>query len=66
MAGQKLRRCSICKRFHAAYLVPELGRDNGHLCYECWLAWQSDAAMRARLTSRANDAPPDAKDTHSH
>ena len=32
MSPNILRRCSICKRFHAAYRVPEVGT----LCYDCW------------------------------
>ncbi len=37
MAHYKLRRCSICKRYHAEYLVPEDGIQR-HYCYDCWKA----------------------------
>jgi hypothetical protein len=38
MSPKVLRRCSICKKFHAAYLVedPQLGKV--YLCYSCWTA----------------------------
>ena len=34
-----LRRCHICKKFHASYLVqaPDLGGQI-YLCYNCWKA----------------------------
>jgi hypothetical protein len=39
-AGKILRRCTICGKFHASYLVddPELGKC--YLCYSCWTARQ--------------------------
>jgi ribosome-binding protein aMBF1 (putative translation factor) len=30
-----LRRCSICKKFHASYLVLEEGKEM-HYCHACW------------------------------
>jgi len=38
MSGHILRRCTLCGKFHASYLVqdPELGK--GYLCYTCWKA----------------------------
>jgi hypothetical protein len=38
MPPKTLRRCTICKRFHASYLVfdPKLGK--GYYCYDCWQA----------------------------
>ena len=38
MSGRILRRCTLCKKSHASYLVhdPELGK--GYLCYACWKA----------------------------
>ena len=37
-APKVLRRCTICKNFHASYLVedPELGKC--YLCLRCWKA----------------------------
>ena len=39
MTHAKLRRCHICKKFHASYLVdaPDLG-GQVYLCYDCWKA----------------------------
>ena len=39
MPHSKLRRCHICKKFHASYLVqaPDLG-GQVYLCYNCWKA----------------------------
>jgi hypothetical protein len=38
MPGKILRRCTICKKFHASYLLddPKLGKY--YLCYSCWRA----------------------------
>lgn len=35
--GALLRRCDVCKRFHASYLV-ERGEGDLHLCADCWRA----------------------------
>ncbi|MBA4383233.1 MAG: hypothetical protein C0410_00710 [Anaerolinea sp.] len=41
MSGKILRRCTICKKFHASYLVeiPDYGKS--YLCYNCWKATQT-------------------------
>jgi len=41
MPPKVLKRCSLCKNFHAAYLVddPRLGKLR--LCYACWSARQA-------------------------
>ncbi len=38
MSAKILRRCTICKNFHASYLVedPQLGKC--YLCLRCWKA----------------------------
>ena len=36
MAGKILRRCDLCGRFHAAYLVPDPKFGRLQLCYTCW------------------------------
>ena len=36
MSGKILRRCDLCGRFHAAYLVPDPKFGQLHLCYTCW------------------------------
>ena len=42
--GKILRRCTICKKFHASYLVedPQLGKC--YLCYSCWKAREEKSA----------------------
>jgi hypothetical protein len=44
-----LRRCSLCKKFHAAYLVedPELGEII--LCYSCWKARKTQEAVQTLI-----------------
>jgi len=41
MPPKVLKRCSLCKGFHASYLVqdPQLG--TLRLCYSCWKARQT-------------------------
>jgi hypothetical protein len=34
-----LKRCSICKRFHAAFLVEEPSGQRLSLCARCWKAY---------------------------
>ena len=41
MSPYKLRRCSICGKFHASYLVPDGEGGNLHYCYSCWKAQQA-------------------------
>ena len=54
MPGKILRRCTICKKFHASYLVeyPQLGKH--YLCYGCWrnrsLATNEQGANRSEET----------------
>jgi hypothetical protein len=38
MSPNVLRRCSLCKRYHASYLVPESEFGKVYLCYDCWKA----------------------------
>jgi hypothetical protein len=33
-----LRRCAICKKFHASYLVPDDDGGQNYYCYDCWKA----------------------------
>ena len=40
LAGKILRRCSICKRFHASFQVEGPG-GTVSLCYACWKATQA-------------------------
>lgn len=38
MPGYKLRRCDVCGKFHASYLVPDPERGKLYLCTTCWQA----------------------------
>ena len=38
MSRKILRRCDICGRFHAAYLVPDEDGQARNYCYDCWKA----------------------------
>jgi hypothetical protein len=39
-AGKILRRCTICGKFHASYLVDDPVLGTCYLCYSCWTARQ--------------------------
>jgi len=41
MSAKILRRCTICGKFHASYLVEDPAFGKGYLCYSCWKARQS-------------------------
>ena len=54
MPKGKLRRCAMCGKFHASYLVPDFDPvKKGHLCYPCWKARQA-----AGQPSAAGGPPP--------
>ncbi len=36
--GKVLRRCIVCKKYGAPFLVPEPESGKGYYCYECWKA----------------------------
>lgn len=36
MSGSILRRCTICKKFHASYLIQDTKLGECYLCYACW------------------------------
>lgn len=38
MRGKILRRCSVCGKFHASYLVPDHPGGKGYYCSSCWHA----------------------------
>ncbi len=40
MSPKILRRCTICKKFHASYLVEDSQLGKCYLCYTCWKARQ--------------------------
>jgi hypothetical protein len=41
MSPKILRRCTICEKFHASYLVVDPAFGKGYLCYSCWKARQT-------------------------
>lgn len=60
MSPKILRRCSICKKYHASYRVehPQLGVLL--LCYTCWSAVQ-DASTPPEAPAPKHDPPPPTK-----
>jgi len=56
-AGKILRRCTICKKFHASYLVddPELGKC--YLCYSCWNARQVEDSRQTSKDETEKEQP---------
>jgi hypothetical protein len=36
MSARILRRCTICNKFHASYLVPDEEGNPAYYCYDCW------------------------------
>jgi hypothetical protein len=48
MPNKILHRCTICKKFHASYLVEDLQLGRSYLCYSCWKARQSSATTQSR------------------
>lgn len=53
-AGKILRRCTICKKYHAAYLVeiPEFGK-----CYLCYAWWTARVVEQERKKPEAATSP---------
>lgn len=45
VSGKILRRCTICKKFHASYLVEAPQRGSYYLCYTCWRTTQIPATF---------------------
>ncbi|GAP12957.1 predicted HD superfamily hydrolase [Longilinea arvoryzae] len=50
MIGKTLRRCSICQRYTAAYLVEDPHLGTLHLCHACWTAHQESVNAAAHST----------------
>ncbi len=60
MAGKILRRCSLCGKFHAAYLVPEHHGRKGYYRDACWKATQAARPP----ASQVDAAVPSEADEH--
>ena len=65
MPRRALRRCTICKKFHASYLVedPEFGKC--YLCLSCWRARPTllieQSVQHAKENAGANTVLPKTK-----
>jgi hypothetical protein len=57
-AWKILRRCTICKKFHASYLVddPELGKC--YLCYSCWKTRQEKIVIEKPINEQIQENVP--------
>jgi hypothetical protein len=55
MSPRILRRCSLCQKYHASYLVTDVNLGKLYLCYTCWKARQADQPPSATPT---NSTPP--------
>ena len=64
MAAKILRRCTLCKRFHASYLVEDPERGKYYLCYFCWKARQQQDSVPASAEEKKDrqEIQPAAKD----
>ena len=68
MTPKILRRCDVCKRFHAEYRVVAPDQGIRYLCYECWKAQESDQTGSPPKTGeqpRAGEGQ-DVSRSHSH
>jgi hypothetical protein len=52
MPGKVLRRCDLCKKFHASYAVQDALLGVRYLCYRCWLATQAPSTQPASAANR--------------
>lgn len=55
MTGKILRRCTICKKYSASYLVEDPQHGKYYLCYSCWRATQTPPSVNAS----AEDGKPE-------
>lgn len=60
MAERTLRRCSICKKYTAAYLVEDPRRGRLRLCHTCWKTYQEAANAIACSTGAPSRAQAEA------
>jgi hypothetical protein len=51
IAGKILRRCSLCGKFHASYLVEDPDEGELFLCHACW--------HRRNQPSETSASPPE-------
>jgi len=56
MTPKILRRCDICGRFHASYLVPADDGPPRYYCYDCWKArFETSASLPDEEKSTSPD-----------
>jgi len=55
MSPKILRRCTICRKFHAAYLVEDREFGKRYLCYSCWESHQAKATLVSENTTKELD-----------
>jgi len=62
-AGKTLKRCSVCGRFHAVYLVEDEQLGKLILCSDCWKSRQADSSEKTKPPAK-NPKPghPQAED----
>jgi hypothetical protein len=60
MTRKILRRCSLCGKFHAAYLVPEHPGGKGYYCCMCWRATYPICSASALDQGMEGPSEPDA------
>lgn len=60
MRGKILRRCSVCGKFHASYLVLDHEGGKGYYCSSCWHALRAPKAAdeAPKATQAESDGAP--------
>jgi len=55
MSPKVLRRCTLCGKFHASYLVNDLPipGGKGYLCYTCWMARHGETGKGEKESAAA-------------
>ena len=65
MTRKILRRCSLCGKFHAAYLVPEHEGGKGYYCYACWKATYPTRSSRHEPPDERTLQPDEQSDQYA-
>ncbi len=66
MTPKILRRCGVCKRYHAAYRVVGSEQIIRYLRYDCWHALEGSQAALPPRTDEQAKAGAGEEDTPSH
>ena len=62
MSGKILRRCSVCGKFHASYLVPDHPGGKGYYCSSCWHALRAPKPPGQAAPAQSDAAAAQAAD----